>query len=212
MSGMVGAMAWWNALSPTVQRILLVAVGVLAGALVAMIAQGLSVRRSNKQMLRLLDQQATEQRQAWEAEARDRRRMSALAERQQAYARFMSLAWQYEQAVGEVRTTRHDVELLTRRREGVPDPDDDVEQALLAATARQGRVRDELVEAREMVRLLAPPQVWYAADCWFVDLIGGELAGVQRAKNDFVGQARADVGTADRTGERARQTEVVKPR
>lgn len=187
-------MTWWKALDPyTRQALILVGAG-LVGALLAMIAQAIGARRSNRIAMTLFERQSTEQRQLSEATVHDGRHRAQVAERQQAYARLMSLAWQYERAVTDVRACRREIEQLRGSGAETPEALGEAELALAAASAHQGGIRDDLSQAREVVRLLAPGEIRFAADRWFIDLVRDEAAGAQRAKSDFLAHARVDVG------------------
>jgi hypothetical protein len=201
-------MDWWTALDPGVRQVVVLVAAALAGALFVVIAQTLAVRKTLKTALRQFDQQTTEHRRITEEATHDRRTRAQVAERQHAYARFMSLAWQYERTTTDLRSARRAAENL--RDSGVPEEEAmrEKDRAVSVAVSEQSRARDELSQAREVVRLLSPAEVRYAADRWFIDLVRDEAAGAQRAKSDFLAHARVDVG-ADKPGrsiEAARRT------
>jgi hypothetical protein len=190
-------MDWWATLDPGVRQGLVVVGAALVGALFVLVAQLLAARKATKTALSLFDQQTAEHRRITETSARDRRERAQIAERQQAYARFMSFAWQYERATTDLRTARRELanlESLREAGEAAPEHAHDKEQAVSTAAAQQSQVRDDLSQAREVVRLLSPAEVRYAADRWFLDLVRGEAAGAQRAKSDFLAHARVDIG------------------
>lgn len=73
-----------------------------------------------------------------------------------------------------------------------------VDPTLAAMASAQARLRDDLAQAREVVRLLAPSQVRQMADRWFVELVRGDLTSAKRAKGHFVAAARQDIGADQR--------------
>lgn len=199
-------MDWWTALDPGVRQVVVLIAAALAGALFVVIVQTLAVRKTLKTALRQFDQQTAEHRRITEEAARGRRERAQVAERQHAYARFMNLAWQYERATTDLRTARRAAENV--RDSGSPAEEDmrEKDRSVSVAVSEQARARDDLSQAREVVRLLSPAEVRYAADRWFIDLVRDEAAGAQRAKSDFLAHARVDVG-ADKP---ARESEPVR--
>ncbi|MEQ7125255.1 hypothetical protein ABN034_12110 [Actinopolymorpha sp. B11F2] len=205
-------MDWWNALDPGVQRGIGIAALALAVVIIMLIVQLIASWRSNKSALKLFERQAVEQRNNWQAWSEEQQRRRLLAERQEAYARFMSLASEYERMVTDLRAPRPDARNVAapgdsrhaRNDHAQADLDATDPMAVTTAlatsaanevTARQAQLREDLSQAREVVRLLAPSDVRFAADRWFIDLVRDDPAGVQRAKNDFLTHARADIGS-----------------
>lgn len=205
-------MDWWNALDPGVQRGIGIAALALAVVIIMLIVQLIASWRSSKSALKLFERQAVEQRNNWQAWSEERQRRILLADRQQAYARFMSLASEYERVLADLRVGQPESSHVARQG-AARHPHNDHGQADLDAadpmavttalatgartdaTARQVQLREDLSQAREVVRLLAPSDVRFAADRWFIDLVRDDPAGVQRAKNDFLTHARADIGS-----------------
>ena len=218
----------WNDLEPAVKQGLILLAGVLGGIILTMIAQGFASRRSTKAALKLFERQTGEQHRIAAEGTLDRRQRAQVDQRQEAYARFMSLAWQYEQASADVLAAQRETEKTQRDTERARDTERtrdtektqrDTERTglewigakadlLRTATTHQAHVRDELSQARELVRLLAPAPVRFAADRWFIDLTHGEPTQAHRAKSEFLQQARLDVG-AD---EKAHVDEDTRPR
>jgi hypothetical protein len=205
-------MDWWNALDAGVRRGIGIAALALSVVIIMLIVQLIASWRSNKSALKLFERQSFEQRNNWQAMSEERAGRALLAERQQAYARFMSLASEYERVITELRAARQEARNAVHPSAFGGQRNDQVEQDVdgtdpsavttamattvaTAATARQAQIRDEMSQAREVVRLLAPSDVRFAADRWFIDLVRDDPAGVQRAKNDFLTHARADMGS-----------------
>jgi len=199
--GLVGEMDWWNGLDADVQRYLLLAAAWLAGALVAMVATPVGARRGTRGVLRLLERHSSAERARWEAELRDRRELVMLRERQHAYATLLAAAWRYEHTTLDLRRARRDAEEPTQRHASgglglgpADQPATTGDPTLAALTSTQEHLRDDLAQAREMVRLLAPSPVRQAMDRWFVELLRGDLAAATRARNEFLAHARRDLG------------------
>jgi HAMP domain-containing protein len=205
-------MDWWNGLDADVQRYLLLAAAALVGALVAMVAMPVGARRGARSVLTLLERHSVAERARWETEARDRRELAMLRERQHAYATMLAVAWRYEQTTLDLRRARRDAETPSRRHTvpgegaglGLDPRATEVERPAMAtaevsamASAHE-RLRDDLARAREMVRLLAPTPVRQAADLWFVELLRGDVAAAKRAQGQFLAHARRDIGADPR--------------
>ncbi|MGH3491403.1 MAG: hypothetical protein ACRDP8_26220 [Actinopolymorphaceae bacterium] len=205
-------MDWWNAPDPGVRRGIGIAALALSVVIIMLIVQLIASWRSNKSALKLFERQSIEQRNNWQQMAQERQLRTLLAERQEAYARFMSLANEYERVTTELRAAQQEARNVgrpggfpsQRNDHGGQDGDGADPSAVTtamattvatSATARQAHLREDMSQAREVVRLLAPSDVRFAADRWFIDLVRNDPAGVQRAKNDFLTHARADVGS-----------------
>ncbi len=187
-------MSWWNDLGPGVRQALLLAGGLLAGIILAMIIQAVASHRSIRHVLKLFERQTAEQRRIAGEEEQGRREHDLVSQRQEAYARFMSLAWRYERASADLFAARREAE--TAQRPGTdPAAVGKSEHHMLMAMSEHAKIRDDMAYAREMIRLVAPIRIRFAADRWFIDLASNEAAQAQRAKSEFIEQARIDIGT-----------------
>jgi len=215
-----GLMDWWNALEPGVRQGLLIAAGALAVIAIVMAIQLIASWRASKSAVKLLERHGMEQRRMWETMAEERMRRAFLAERRTAYAHFMHVAADYERSIGESRAGSYEPDSMARHVGHTPEspagadlPVFDDGEPRRQESPTTARIREELSHAREIVRLLAPSDVRFAADRWYIDLVRADPAGVQRAKNEFLAHARADLGAEDpdRAARRERMAKQVPP-